>query len=98
LSYPGFIASFIVKFLNASTIDGYNPYRISTDGIDWEKIDPDGPLVEHRVLGRSPGEFILTRLLELLERYYPETAVEWLTHEIFVYTQLPYKSRNSPSL
>ena len=34
LSYPTFINSFIIKFLNATTIDGFNPYRINKDGID----------------------------------------------------------------
>ena len=24
-----------------TTADGYNPYRITSDGIDWEIIDPD---------------------------------------------------------
>ena len=26
----------ICRFLNASTADGYNPYRITRAGIDWE--------------------------------------------------------------
>ena len=33
----------ITKFVNASTIDGYNPYRITREGIDWETIEPDDP-------------------------------------------------------
>ena len=35
ISYPLFINGMITKFLNASTIDGYNPYRITKEGIDW---------------------------------------------------------------
>ena len=31
----------ICIFLNATTADGYNPYRITSDGIDWEIIEPD---------------------------------------------------------
>ncbi|MGK0500777.1 MAG: hypothetical protein ACJAYG_002431, partial [Oceanicoccus sp.] len=31
-SYPEFIESVISKFVNASTIDGYNPYRITKQG------------------------------------------------------------------
>ena len=34
LSYPEFIENVIAKFVNASTADGYNPYRISNAGID----------------------------------------------------------------
>ncbi|MEM9984446.1 MAG: hypothetical protein AAF804_05060, partial [Bacteroidota bacterium] len=43
ISFPGFIKGMITKFVNASTIDGYNPYRITRDGIDWEIIEPDDP-------------------------------------------------------
>jgi hypothetical protein len=33
----------IAKFVNASTIDGYNPYRITKEGIDWEVEEPEDP-------------------------------------------------------
>ena len=33
----------ITAFLGAMTPDGYNPYRIGRDGIDWEVVDPDDP-------------------------------------------------------
>ena len=42
-SFPAFLPSMIAKFLNASTADGFNPYRITSDGIDWEVIEPDNP-------------------------------------------------------
>src|SRR5690606_32695783 len=42
-SYPEFITGMILKFLNASTFDGYNPYRVTKDGFDWETIEPDNP-------------------------------------------------------
>jgi len=41
LSYPYSWESMICIFLNATTADGYNPYRITSDGIDWEIIEPD---------------------------------------------------------
>ena len=34
LSYPAFTENIIAKFVNASTVDGYNPYRITKDGIE----------------------------------------------------------------
>ena len=43
VTYPGYINSMISKFLNASTMDGYNPYRIMREGIDWEVIEPNDP-------------------------------------------------------
>ena len=33
----------ICKFLNATTADGYNPYRLTSLGIDWEAPNPDDP-------------------------------------------------------
>ena len=32
ISYPGFFEGIICKFVNASTADGYNPYRVTRDG------------------------------------------------------------------
>ena len=43
LSYPEYIESMIHKFLNATTFDGYNPYRVTKSGFDWETIEPDDP-------------------------------------------------------
>ena len=40
LSFPGYVESMIFKFVDSSTADGYNPYRILRDGFDWEVIDP----------------------------------------------------------
>lgn len=42
-SYPKFMESMIHKFLNATTFDGYNPYRVTKSGFDWETIEPDNP-------------------------------------------------------
>lgn len=42
-AYPNFIEGMIHKFLNATTFDGYNPYRVTKSGFDWEAIEPDNP-------------------------------------------------------
>ncbi|MCV6631305.1 MAG: hypothetical protein OIF50_15745, partial [Flavobacteriaceae bacterium] len=42
-SYPEFTEGMVFKFLNASTFDGYNPYRVTKDGFDWETIEHDDP-------------------------------------------------------
>ncbi|MEI2710577.1 MAG: hypothetical protein V9E96_16420 [Chitinophagaceae bacterium] len=52
-AYPAFIEGMITKFLNASTFDGYNPYRVTKDGFDWETIEPDNPWTLYWLLGRS---------------------------------------------
>ena len=43
ISFPMANCSIIAKFLNATTIDGYNPYRLTSHGIDWEIEDKDDP-------------------------------------------------------
>jgi hypothetical protein len=89
-SFPGFIEGMITKFVNASTIDGYNPYRITREGIDWEVIEPDDPWSyigywgDHQII-------YLQKLLEHAHRHYPGKLEEMLTQENFVYANVPYK-------
>nr|BCB67684.1 beta-1,3-glucan phosphorylase [Euglena gracilis] len=41
ISFPSYFGSIIAKFVNASTMDGYNPYVVNkTDGIHWECPGP----------------------------------------------------------
>ncbi|MEO0972052.1 MAG: hypothetical protein AAFX85_03085, partial [Pseudomonadota bacterium] len=42
-SFPEYVEHMVAKFVNASTMDGYNPYRITKEGIDWEVEDPEDP-------------------------------------------------------
>jgi hypothetical protein len=97
ISYPRFIESFIVKFVNASTADGYNPYRISTDGIDWEVLDQDDPWSNIGYWGDHQVNY-LVRLLEFSHHYHPGRIGEFLDREIFVYADVPYRLRNYAAL
>ena len=62
----------ISKFLNASTADGYNPYRITSDGIDWETIEPDNPWSFIGYWGDHQVIYLL-KLLEISRRSLPRT-------------------------
>jgi len=90
ISYPGFIESFITKFLNASTADGYNPYRITKDGIDWEILDPDDPWSNIGYWGDHQIIYLL-RFLELSMKYHPGKLQELLTDDLYVYANVPYR-------
>ncbi len=90
LSYPQFIESFITKFVNASTPDGYNPYRITNNGIEWEKTDPDDPWSNIGYWGDHQVIYLLN-LLELSIKYHPGVLEELLARKIFVYANVPYK-------
>ncbi|MCZ4294680.1 hypothetical protein [Vibrio sinaloensis] len=90
LSYPGFIQSFIAKFVNASTIDGYNPYRITKDGIDWELLEPDDPWSNIGYWGDHQIIYLL-KFLELAKQYQGEGLTQQLTNDIYSYANVPYK-------
>ncbi|MGL1955774.1 MAG: hypothetical protein OCD00_00460 [Colwellia sp.] len=89
-SYPKFIENVIAKFVNASTIDGYNPYRVTKEGFDWEIEDPDDPMSyigywgDHQII-------YLQKMLELSNNFHPDKLSELLRQPIFSYANVPYK-------
>ncbi|UCD23042.1 MAG: hypothetical protein JSW51_08200 [Gemmatimonadota bacterium] len=96
-SFPEFIENVIAKFANATTIDGYNPYRISNEGIDWEVEDPDDPWSHIGYWGDHQIIYLL-RLLELSNRFHPERLVVLLRRPVFSYANVPYRIKSFQSL
>ncbi|QTD39270.1 hypothetical protein JL193_04105 [Polaribacter batillariae] len=92
-SYPEFIEGMIFKFLNASTFDGYNPYRVTKGGFDWEIIEPDDPWSYIGYWGDHQIIYLL-KFLEFIEDYYPGRLSKNFTEAIFVYAKVPYKIKN----
>ncbi len=90
LSYPSFITAFISKFVNASTVDGYNPYRITKDGVDWELLEPDDPWSNIGYWGDHQIIYLL-KFLELANQYQKPELIELLSQEIFSYANVPYE-------
>jgi hypothetical protein len=90
LSYPDFVESMIAKFVNASTMDGYNPYRITKEGIDWEVEEPDDPWSyigywgDHQII-------YLQKLLELSSQFHPDMLAELLKKRVYAYANVPYR-------
>lgn len=97
LSYPGYIESIISKFVNASTADGYNPYRITKQGVDWEVLDSADPWSNIGYWGDHQVIYLL-KLLELSKRYHPEKLNKLLDKEIFVYANVPYRIKGLDDL
>lgn len=93
LSYPEFLEGMIFKFLNATTFDGYNPYRITKNGIDWERIEPDDPWSYIGYWGDHQIIYLL-KFLELMEAYYPDQIESYFHSNIFVYANVPYKIKS----
>ena len=90
MAEPEYFPSVIVKFLNATTIDGYNPYRISEHGVDWEIPEPDNPWSnigywsDHQIV-------YLSRLLEHCANYLPKELETLAGMESFVFADVPYR-------
>ena len=92
-SYPEFIEGMIFKFLNASTFDGYNPYRVTKDGFDWETIEPDDPWSYIGYWGDHQLIYLL-KFLEFSKKYFPNSLETLLDREVFVYANVPYKIKS----
>ena len=92
-SYPEFIEGMIHKFLNATTFDGYNPYRVTKDGFDWETIEPDNPWSYIGYWGDHQIIYLL-KFLEFIEDYYPQKLADYFTQDLFVYANVPYRIKS----
>jgi hypothetical protein len=89
-SYPYYMEGMISRFLNASTFDGYNPYRITKDGFDWEVIEPDDPWSYIGYWGDHQIIYLL-KFLEFQFDHDPDGFDEILKKERLVYANVPYR-------
>ena len=89
-SFPDFIENMIAKFVNASTVDGYNPYRITKEGIDWEVEEPDNPWSYIGYWGDHQIIYLL-KLLELSRNFHPDKIRRLLREPLFSYANVPYR-------
>lgn len=92
LSFPNYLPSLIAKFVNASTIDGFNPGRISREGVDWETPSSSewsafGYWGDHQIV-------YLLKFLEFAERTSPEALNGLLGRRLFSYANVPYRLKS----
>ena len=92
-AYPEFIENMIHKFLNASTFDGYNPYRVTKGGFDWEIIEEDDPWSYIGYWGDHQIIYLL-KFLEFIEDHYPNRLNALFDQDVFVYANVPYKIKS----
>ncbi len=89
-SYPEYLESMITVFLDATTADGYNPYRISRAGIDWEVPDPEDPWAnigywsDHQIV-------YLRALLDASARFHPGRLQQLRDLAVFTHADVPYR-------
>ena len=96
-AYPEFIEGMIFKFLNATTFDGYNPYRVFKDGFEWETIEPDNPWSYIGYWGDHQIIYLL-KFLEFLRDHYPEKLEAYFQNDTFVYANVPYRIKGYDDL
>ena len=89
-NYPTCFQSMIAIFLNASTADGYNPYRITRAGIDWEVFDAADPWSHIGYWGDHQIIYLL-RLLEGQEHFHPGQLTSRLNERCHTYAHVPYE-------
>ncbi|RZN84831.1 MAG: hypothetical protein EVB11_01915 [Winogradskyella sp.] len=89
-AFPEFVESMIHKFLNATTFDGYNPYRVTKDGFDWETIEPDDPWSYIGYWGDHQIIYLL-KFLEFIEDHKPGRLGSFFDKDLFVYANVPYR-------
>ena len=93
LSYPDYTNSIIAKFLNATTADGYNPYKVTSEGIDWEVIEPENPWSNIGYWGDHQIIY-LCRLLELSHAHNPMALRDMLGMREFAFAAVPYRFKS----
>lgn len=92
-SYPAMLPGVIAKFVNASTVDGYNPYRINERGIDWEVPEPENVRSNIGYWGDHQIVYLL-RLLEQCRDTLPDWIQSVLEEPVFSYANVPYRLRS----
>ncbi|MBC7443006.1 MAG: hypothetical protein H7311_10915 [Ramlibacter sp.] len=89
-SFPEYAESMVTIFLDATTADGYNPYRISRAGIDWEVPAPEDPWSnigywsDHQIV-------YLLKLLETSGRFHPGRLGALVNRRAFTHADVPYR-------
>lgn len=89
-SFPGYLPSMVAKFVNATTPDGFNAYRLTRAGIDWEAPDPGHPWSSIGYWGDHQIVY-LTRLLVACRAFCPGALEGLLTRPVFSYADVPYR-------
>lgn len=92
VSYPDYAPNMVFRFVNASTADGYNPYRITKNGVEWEEPDPSDPWANIGYWGDHQIIYLL-RLLEWSQAFHPSSLDQNLAEPHCTYTDIPYRIR-----
>lgn len=90
VSYPTLLEAMVEKFLACTTADGYNPYRVTKAGFDWETEDPSDPWSYIGYWGDHQIIYLL-RLMEAEESHYPGQLAASLDTPAYPFANVPYR-------
>ena len=96
-SIPCFGVNMIAKFVNATTADGYNPYRITRQGIDWERPEPENPWANIGYWGDHQLIYLL-KLIEQSVAHNPVALRSMMSKRAFAYANVPYRIKSYASI
>lgn len=88
-SYPQYIPNAVSIFLNAMTAEGFNPYRITKNGIDWEIPEKGNPWAQFGYWGDHQVIYF-QKFLELFNDYNSEQLLEMMNEKLFSTANIPY--------
>ncbi len=91
-SFPTFLPNIVAKFVNASTVDGFNPYRVTREGVEWEVPEEENPWSHIGYWGDHQVIYLL-KLLEGMTRALPGELERLLDRAVFSYADVPYRLR-----
>ncbi|HUN23731.1 MAG TPA: hypothetical protein PK299_11425 [Anaerolineales bacterium] len=89
-AYPEYIESMLFTFLSATTVDGYNPYRITRAGVDWEVLEEGNPWSnigywsDHQII-------YLQKLMEFSTQVHPGALFAFFNQPLLSYANVPYR-------
>lgn len=90
VSYPSLLEAMTEKFLSCTTADGYNPYRVTKAGFDWETEDPSDPWSYIGYWGDHQIIYLL-RLMEAEEAHTPGQLAARLNTPVYPFANVPYR-------
>jgi hypothetical protein len=89
-SYPVFLESMIAKFVNATTREGFNPYRVTKNGVEYEVPDPHDPWSHIGYWGDHQIVYLL-KLLEASRQTHAGALDALLGRKLFAFADVPYR-------
>ena len=90
VSFPTLLEAMTEKFLSCTTADGYNPYRVTKAGFDWETEDPADPWSYIGYWGDHQIIYLL-RLMEAEEAHAPGHLAARLDTPAYPFANVPYR-------